>query len=327
LPRALLLGLLLLPMLLPMLLLGACAPSLERFPVLPVATPPSGDIGVTFLGVSTLLIDDGDKRIMVDGFFTRPGKFKTLLGRIAPDEEVVMPALKKYGATSLDVVVTLHSHHDHAMDAPLVAERSKARLFGSYSTRMIMEGMKQPWPAFELIEPGKTYPFGAFRLTLFEAEHSKQLEWISAPGNLTKPLQTPAYFNNYLEGGAYALLVEHRGRRILVLGSAGLIKAEPERYKADLVFLAIGGHGRQDLKTRWEYWDNAVLDAGAKRVIPTHWDDFTRPLSEPLQPFPWPVEDVPAALDEMRIWGGAKIEVLLPPVATRFDPFVKLPAR
>ncbi|WP_428246684.1 MBL fold metallo-hydrolase [Ferrovibrio sp.] len=307
-----------------LLLLGACAPSLEKYSVLPVAEPPQGEVGVAFLGVSTLLIDDGDTRIMVDGFFTRPGKLKTLFGRIKPDEHVIAPALDKYRARPLAAVVTLHSHHDHAMDAPLVAKLGGgATLIGSESTRMIRDGLGIDVP-FEAAEPGKARAFGKFKLTLLKASHSKQSSWVSAPGHLTAPLKPPVRFNDYLEGGAYALLVEHGPRRLLVLGSAGLIKAE-QSYKADVVFLAIGGLGREKGDVPRDLWNNAVVGSQAKRVIPTHWDDFTRPLSKPLQPFPWPFDDVPKALDDLCARAGGKIEVVLPPVGIRFDPFVRLP--
>ena len=46
----------------------------------------AGPLGVTFLGVSTLLFDDGASAILFDGFFSRPSLLRVGLGRIAPDE-------------------------------------------------------------------------------------------------------------------------------------------------------------------------------------------------------------------------------------------------
>ena len=40
----------------------------SRFDVPPAA----GDLAVTFLGVSTLLFDDGESAVMFDGYFSRP---------------------------------------------------------------------------------------------------------------------------------------------------------------------------------------------------------------------------------------------------------------
>lgn len=39
-------------------------------------------------------------------------------------------------------------------------------------------------------------------------------------------------------------------------------------------------------------------------VVPIHWDDFTRPLGEPLVPFPRFVDDVGATLRDLRALAG-----------------------
>ncbi len=67
---------------------------LDRFAAESVsAIPTDGRLRVTFLGVTTILLDDGKTRIMTDGFFSRPGLLKILRGKIAPDEERVAFAL------------------------------------------------------------------------------------------------------------------------------------------------------------------------------------------------------------------------------------------
>src|SRR5437588_11988780 len=53
----------------------------------PRTTPagPTASVRVTFLGVSTLLIEDGTTAIMTDGFFTRPGPGHVLTAPIRAD--------------------------------------------------------------------------------------------------------------------------------------------------------------------------------------------------------------------------------------------------
>ena len=54
---------------------------------LPRSTREQGDgVGVTFLGVASLLIDDGSTAVLTDGFFSRPSLRRVALGTIAPDE-------------------------------------------------------------------------------------------------------------------------------------------------------------------------------------------------------------------------------------------------
>src|SRR5829696_8707552 len=89
----------------------------DRFDV-PVA---DGGLGVTFLGVASLLLDDGASAVMTDGFFSRPALPRVLLRRIAPDDSRIEAALDRLGfgtgGRRLDAVVPVHTHFDHAMDS------------------------------------------------------------------------------------------------------------------------------------------------------------------------------------------------------------------
>jgi hypothetical protein len=53
-------------------------PSLDPYASLwltsPAAAAPGARVTVTFLGVATLLISDGESSLLTDGFFTRPPK-------------------------------------------------------------------------------------------------------------------------------------------------------------------------------------------------------------------------------------------------------------
>lgn len=49
----------------------------------PFAEP--GKARATFLGASTMLLDDGDTAERTDGFFSRPGLVRTVAGRTTPD--------------------------------------------------------------------------------------------------------------------------------------------------------------------------------------------------------------------------------------------------
>jgi uncharacterized protein involved in exopolysaccharide biosynthesis len=59
-------------------------PSLQPYADLQWKAPSGGEspatLKVTFLGVSTVLLDDGETALMTDGFFSRPGKLQTFLG-------------------------------------------------------------------------------------------------------------------------------------------------------------------------------------------------------------------------------------------------------
>src|SRR5690349_9609955 len=104
-------------------------PYADRFDV-PVADGPAS---VTFLGVATLLIDDGETQVLTDAFFSRPGLVRVGLRTIAPDLQRIDACLTRAGATRVAAVAPVHSHFDHALDAAAVAERTGALLVGGSS--------------------------------------------------------------------------------------------------------------------------------------------------------------------------------------------------
>jgi L-ascorbate metabolism protein UlaG (beta-lactamase superfamily) len=108
----------------------------KRFDV-PVAT---GALGVTFLGVTTLLLDDGDTAVLTDGFFSRPSLLKVGFARLSPDRTRIRAALTRAGITRLDAVAPVHTQFDHALDAPLVAAQTGAVLAGGASTANLGRG-------------------------------------------------------------------------------------------------------------------------------------------------------------------------------------------
>ena len=91
----------------------------------------------------------------------------------------------------------------------------------------------------------------------------------------------PARYADYRQGGTYSILVEHPQGRVLHHGSAGFVPGALKGRQADVVFLGVALI--DDLPA---YLGEVVGAVGARRVVPIHWDDFTRPLDQPLQPMP-----------------------------------------
>lgn len=296
------------------------APYSDRF-LEPAANGGDG-LRVTFLGVSTLLFDDGETAILTDGFFTRPGLGHVLFGQVEPDPARIERNLERAGIDRLDAVIALHSHYDHVMDSPEVARRTGALLIGSESTANAGRG----WGLAERrirVAAGETrYRFGDFTVTLVPSKH---LPHGMAMGEIEKPLTPPARAMAYREGGSYSVFIEHAGRTLLVQGSAGFVEGRLRDRRADAVFLGVGGLGKQDDGYRRRYWEQVVEAVDARRVIPIHWDDFTRPLSEPLAPMPYLTDDLDVSMRFLIGRGEAEdVEVRLIPEGKPVDPVAGL---
>lgn len=283
-------------------------------------TPDAPVLRVTFLGVSTLLFDDGETAFMTDAFFSRPGVLQMLTGKIAPDSEVITRALDRAGVRSLAAIIPVHSHYDHVMDAPVVAQRTGALLVGSASTANVGRGMGLPEERIKVVQNGEVLTFGRFRITLFTSAHAPSP--MLMPGEITSPLTPPAKFNAYRLGECYSVLVEHDGRAILVQGSAGFVPGALQGVKADVVYLGIALIGRQGEEFRETYWREVVEGPGARRVIPVHWDDFFVSLDKPLVALPKLSDDVGATMRyllQREAEGGPEVRMSAPWIAS--DPF------
>jgi L-ascorbate metabolism protein UlaG (beta-lactamase superfamily) len=293
------------------------APYADRF--LQPATDEPGALRVIHLGVSTLLFDDGETAILTDGFFSRPGLAKVLLGRVAPDLERIGRDLARTGIDDLAAVIALHSHYDHAMDSPEVAKRTGALLIGSESTANVGRGWGLPEDRIRVADGETRYRFGDFVVTLVPSKHFPHG---MAMGEIEKPLTPPARATAYKEGGSYSVFIEHGGRTLLVQGSAGFVEGRLRGRRAEVVFLGIGGLGTQDEAYRRRYWNQVVKPLRPQRVIPIHWDDFTRPLDQLLVPMPYLTDDFDASMRFLIERGAAEdVEIKLIPAGLPLDPF------
>lgn len=232
--------------------------------------------------MTAVLLSDGAHAVFVDPFFTRPPGVVPLLRNapIAPDEARIAAWLQRAGAAKLDAVLVSHSHYDHAMDAGVVARLTGARLLGSASTAHIGRGAGLPEAQLQVVQSGERIEAGSFRVTFVESRHAGATG--GAPtGDITEPLRAPVRYLDYRQGGTYSILVEHAQGNVLLHGSAGFIPGVLKLRRADVAFLGIAII--DDLPA---YLAEVVDAVGARRIVPTHWDDFTRPLEEPLRPLP-----------------------------------------
>lgn len=298
-------------------------PSIERYATieLPQARTNQG-LRVTFLGVSTLLLRDGTANILIDGFFSRPDLYATALQKIGPDPRRIANALALAKISKLDAVITVHSHYDHAMDAPQVAARTGALLIGSESTANIARGQVLPEERIRVVNGTETFRFGVLSVTLIPSEHFPHGK---AMGELTSPLIPPARALEYLDGGSFSVLVERDDQSVLIQSSAGYVEGALAGRHADVVYLGVGLLGSKDDAYREAYWKETVTAVGAKRVVPIHWDDFTRELDQPLVALPYLLDDLDTSMDF--VFRAAKrdlVDVRWPVLWRVSDPFAGL---
>lgn len=250
------------------------------------AALPGDQLTATWLGVSAVLLRAGDDAVLIDPFFTRPpGLLPMMFNRpIQPDEARISQWLQRLDLRRLDAVLVSHSHFDHAMDAGVVARMTGARLIGSESTLNIGRGAGLSSSLLHRVEPQQAIEAGPFRVTFFASRHAGATGGRPL-GEIEVPLPTPAKYLDYRLGGTYSILVEHAQGTVLHHGSAGFEPGMLADVRAGTVFLGVA------LIDELEPYLQQTVDAvGARVVVPVHWDDFTRPLDQPLRSFPLAVD-------------------------------------
>ena len=286
----------------------------------PAATAAS-PLTVTWAGVTTLLVDDGESALMTDGFFSRPGLLTVGTRALSPSQSRIDGCLARLGVNRLEAVMPVHTHFDHAMDSAVVADRTGAALVGGVSAAQIGYGGGLPDDRVVVVTPGSPLSFGSFDVTLVQGEHCPPDRF---PGTITAPVVPPVKAAAYQCGEAWSILIHHRptDRRVLIVGSAGFVPGALAGQRADVVYLGIGQLGLQPESYLVEYWAEAVRAVGARRVVLIHWDDFFRPLHAPLRALPYAGDDLDVSMRVLsRLAREDGLPLHLPTLWERADPW------
>jgi L-ascorbate metabolism protein UlaG (beta-lactamase superfamily) len=292
----------------------------DRFGV--PAAKPGSPVSVMWMGVATLVLNDGSSALMTDGYFSRPGLARVALRKVAPSAPRVEGCLARAQVSRLEAVIPVHTHIDHALDSALVADRTGARLVGGQSAANVGRGYGLPQDRIVVATPGKPISLGPFDLTLVESHHCPPDRF---PGQITAPLRPPVKASAYRCGEAWSTLVHHRpsGRRLLIQGSAGFVKGALAGHRAEVAYLSVGQLGLQPPPYLADYWTETARAVGARRVVLIHWDDFFQPLSKPLRALPYAADDLDASVRILgRLAASDDIALQMPTVWRREDPWI-----
>ena len=260
-------------------MIAAAEDTLPGVPQLaPDAVPPS--VSVTWYGVATLLFDDGETKILIDGFFSRP-QYDSLESLAAPDSAQIARLVAEAELQGLAMLTPVHSHFDHAMDIGEVALATGAAVLGSESTANIARGAGVDESKITVVDEHHRAQFGQFTVTLIRSAHAPLVNGgPPIPGTIDAPITPPARIGDWKEGGSFSIVVAHGASTALIQGSAGYVEGGLDGVTADVVYLGIGGLGSLGKDHAEAYFEEIVGVTGAKCVLPIHWDDFTQPFGE-----------------------------------------------
>ncbi|HEX4805463.1 MAG TPA: MBL fold metallo-hydrolase [Conexibacter sp.] len=252
------------------------ADALRGLEAVPLALPRG--LELEWLGVSGYRMTYEGTSLFVDPYVSRVPLRSLLLRRTAlPDPE----SLDRWIRPAGDVAGVLvgHTHFDHAVDAPAIARRCRAPAYGSASLAALMRLHGLGGLAVE-VEPYRRYELGPFVVSFTPSAHSKLLLGRRVPfdGELCCDHLHGLTPGAYRCGQVWGIRIEVAGTSFYHQGSANLIDAALREEPVD-VFLA-GVAGRSVTP---RYWQRVLPRLDPRVVVPTHYDDFFKPLGAPLR--------------------------------------------
>src|SRR6478736_4404458 len=244
-------------------------------------TRPSGlppGLEIEWLGVSGYRITCEGKTLFVDPYLSRAPLRNLLLRRpTLPDPG----ALERYVHAPGEVVGVLvgHTHFDHAVDAPAIARRFGCKAYGSDSlvTLMGLHGLTEQTVE---VEPYRTYELGPFEVSFTPSVHSKLLLGLAVPydGALTCEHLDGLTPGAYRCGQVWGISIKVAGISFYHQGSANLIDEAVRERGVDVFLAGVAGRNFTD-----DYWQRIIPRLDPKVVVPTHYDNFFRPLGQRLE--------------------------------------------
>jgi len=239
---------------------------LERVPL----GLPAG-LELEWLGVAGYRLTYEGTTVLVDPYVSRVPLLSVILRRpTLPDATLIDRYVRR-----ADAILIGHTHWDHAVDAPAIARRDGATVYGSDSLARLMalHGLDGV-----IVEPGRRYEIGPFTVSFTPSRHSKLLFGRKFPfdGPLTCEDLHGLSPGAYKCGDVFGIRIEVAGTSFYHQGSADL--RDDARIEPVDVFLA-GIAGRQVTP---HYWRRILPRLDPRVVVPTHYDNFFAPLDKPL---------------------------------------------
>jgi L-ascorbate metabolism protein UlaG (beta-lactamase superfamily) len=176
-------------------------------------------------------------------------------------------------------VLVGHTHFDHAVDAPAIVRRTGCRAYGSRSllNLMALHGLAER--AVE-VEPYKTYELGPFEVSFTPSVHSKLLLGLAVPydGELTCEHLDSLSPGAYRCGQVWGISIAVAGLCFYHQGSANLLDEAIRERDVDVFLAGVAGRGFTE-----RYWQRILPRLNPRAVVPTHYDNFFRPLGQNLE--------------------------------------------
>jgi len=233
-------------------------------------------VRVTYLGTNGYRFEFKGHSLLVDPYFSRVDLLSVALGsRIQPNAARINDGLRHL-APKADAILVTHGHFDHLLDVAAVMARTGARLIASQSSIDLVRRLRDAgaWSG-DAVKPGDVRRIGPWKIRVLAATHDRlfgKVPFDRSPSQ-TGPPQRAA---DWICGEPLAFLIEGNGQRIYIDSGGTPAQLPPNESASRRMDLAILGMALPDSRARLAA---ALARLQPRYVLPSHQDDFFRPLS------------------------------------------------
>ena len=245
--------------------------------------PGNAGVNFTWFGTNGWEITFGNRTILIDpwfgrfdaGFF-RPGQFNVNTA-LTTNQDILDQHIGK-----ADQILIGHGHWDHVADIPQIAMKTGAMVIGSESHVNALLAAGVPASQLVRVKGGEHMQFDGYSIEVFPGLHSLgPTKQYNPPSHLySVPTQAPSKVADLPEGDTliYQITVGD-DFRIFSMSSANYIERWITGLQPDVALIAsIFASSIHDFNQR-------LLGAlnYPNLILPTHWDNFEKPFSQPPQ--------------------------------------------
>jgi L-ascorbate metabolism protein UlaG (beta-lactamase superfamily) len=242
-----------------------------------------GSAGVSFkwFGTDGWEISFGNRTILFDPWFSRfdsgflAGKFNA--NAVLPlDEALINQHIKK-----ADQILIGHGHWDHMADVPYIAKKTNAMVIGSETHANVMRAAGVPEGKIVQVKGGEYMQFDGYTIEVFPGVHSMgPTKKHVVPGHLFSVPLAPTKIADMPEGDSLIYMITIGGKfSIFLMSTANYIERSVVGLKPDVALVA------SIFANQIHNFTPRLLKAlnYPKVLLPTHWDNFEQPFSEPAK--------------------------------------------
>jgi L-ascorbate metabolism protein UlaG (beta-lactamase superfamily) len=244
--------------------------------------PGASGVNFRWFGTNGWEISFGNKTILIDPWFNRftSGFLQNKLdpNAVLPTDTTLIDAQVK----KADQILVGHGHWDHFADIPYIAKKTGAMVIGSETHANLLRAAGVPEGKIVQVKGGEYMQFDGYTIEVFPSVHSMGgTKKYAVPGRLVSvPAAPPTKVGDLPEGDTliYVLRVAEKFT-VFMMSSGNYVERAIAGLRPDVALVApLFSNNTHAFTPRLMKALNFP-----KLVLPTHWDNFEAPLTEPPQ--------------------------------------------